>query len=186
MIQRAIRLIVLASGLVAPTAMCAQHDTTGGLWHEVSAVISHTHVSQGIGADGDTKWLALPSWAVNYNLRMGSRWSVGVHCDLIVEDFVVEEHLGRSEATNTLERSYPLALAVMGGYRPGGKHLAILLGGGMEFAHTGDLSLVRLGLERAWHLGDHWELVAVITDDLKFNAYNSWALGMGVARSFGH
>lgn len=178
------RTLVFACGHVAAALVCAQHNAGPRHWHEASAVISHTHVSQGIGADGTTKWLALPSWALNYNLRLGARWSIGLHADLIVEDFAVEEHFSRSNAS-TLERSYPLALAVMGGFRPGGGHWSIMLGGGAEFAHTGNLFLVRLGMERAWHLGDNWELVAMITDDLKFNAYNSWALGLGVVRSFG-
>lgn len=68
-------------------------------------------------------------------------------------------------------------------YKPG-KHFSYMLGSGGEFAHTGNLFLVRVGVEYGFHISKDWELNGNITNDLKINAYNSWALGMGVTKVF--
>lgn len=34
--------------------------------HTLGFMISHTQVSQGIQANGNKKWLSLPSWGINY------------------------------------------------------------------------------------------------------------------------
>lgn len=150
--------------------------------HSLGLMISHTQISQGIQSDGDKKWLSLPSWAINYNYKFSPKWAVGLHSDIIVEDFAVEEHL-KSSGNKTLERSYPIACAVMASYKPG-KYFSFMAGAGGEFAHTGDLFLVRVGVEYGYHLSKDYEINANITNDLKINAYNSWAIGLGVTRIF--
>ncbi len=150
--------------------------------HTLGIVISHTQISQGIQANGKRKWLSLPSWAINYNYKFSKQWAIGLHNDIVVEDFAVEEHL-KSANAQVLKRSYPIASAIMVSYKPG-KHFSYMLGGGGEFAHTGNLFLFRVGLEYGYHLSKNWELNANVTNDLKVNAYNSWAIGLGVSRVF--
>lgn len=148
--------------------------------HSLSLIISHTQISQGIQSDGDRKWLSLPSWGLNYNYSLNKKWSLGLHTDIIVEDFAVEEHL-KSSNSQTLERAYPVATALMTTYKPG-KHLSFVLGPGAEFAETGSLFLVRAGAEYGWEIGKEWELITLITNDYRFNAFNSWAIGLGVTK----
>jgi hypothetical protein len=143
-------------------------------------MMSHTQISQGVQSDGNNKWLSLPSWGINYNYKFSPKWAVGLHTDIVVEDFAVEEHL-KSSNGEVLERSYPVATAVMFSYKPG-KHFSYMLGSGGEFAHTGNLFLLRVGIEYGYHLSNNWELNANLTNDLKVNAYNSWAIGFGIAR----
>jgi hypothetical protein len=150
--------------------------------HTLGLIISHTQISQGIQADGKKKWLSLPSWGINYNYKFSAKWAIGLHNDIVVEDFIVEEHL-KSSNSSTLERSYPIASAVMISYKPG-KAFSFLLGSGGEFAHTGNLFLVRVGVEYGYHISKDWELNAVLANDLKINAYNSWAIGFGITRVF--
>ena len=148
--------------------------------HSISLIISHTQISQGIQSDGDRKWLSLPSWGLNYNYVFHRNWALGLHTDIIVEDFAVEEHL-KSSGGQTLERAYPIALALMTTYKVG-KHLSFVSGAGGEFANSGSLFLVRIGVEYSWHIGKDWELIALATNDYRFNAFNSWAIGLGVTR----
>ena len=151
-------------------------------YHTLGFLISHTQINQGIQADGNKKWLSLSSWAINYNYKFSSKWAIGLHNDIVLEDFAVEEHLKSSEA-EVLQRSYPIASAVMVTYKPG-KHFSYMLGSGGEFARTGNLFLVRVGIEYGYDITKDWELNASVTNDIKINAYNSWAVGLGVTKVF--
>ncbi|MEO1012386.1 MAG: hypothetical protein AAFX53_13855 [Bacteroidota bacterium] len=149
--------------------------------HALALLISHTQISEGIQENGNRKWLSLPSWGINYNYHFHSKWAVGLHTDIIVEDFEVEP-FSRSD-DEVLERSYPIASAVMASFKPG-KHFSYMAGLGGEFAREDSFFLVRVGLEYGLHLPNNWELLTNITNDLKLDAYNSWALGLGVAKKF--
>lgn len=151
--------------------------------HTLGLMISHTQISEGVQSDGHRKWLSLPSWALNYNYKFSRKWAIGLHNDIVVEDFAVEEHLKSGDENTVLERSYPIASAVMASFKPG-KHFSFLAGAGGEFAHTGNFFLIRIGAEYGYHINKNWELNANITNDLKINAYNSWAIGMGITRVF--
>lgn len=149
--------------------------------HSLGIMISHTQIVNGL-QNGKKKWLSLPSWALNYNYKFSPQWGIGLHSDIVVEDFEVTEHL-KSGNAKVLERSYPIATAVMASYQAV-PNFYILAGAGGEFAHTGNLFLIRIGAEYGYHISKHYELNANITNDLKINAYNSWAIGLGVTRIF--
>lgn len=151
--------------------------------HSLGFVISHTQIGQGIQANGDKKWLALPSLGINYNFKFHRKWAIGLHNDIVIEDYEVEEHLRSGDSDKVLARSYPIASAVVASYKPG-KHFSFMLGAGGEFAHTGNLFLIRAGAEYGFHITDQWELNANLVNDLKVRAYNSWAYGIGVTRVF--
>ena len=146
-------------------------------------MLSHTQIFQGVQQDGEKKWLALPSIGLNYNYKFHPRWALGLHNDIIIEDFQVEEHLrsGGGNENSILVRSYPVASAVVASYKPG-EHFSFLLGAGGEFAHTGNLFIVRAGVEYGIHINPKWELNINLVNDLKLNAYNSVAYGIGITR----
>lgn len=150
--------------------------------HTLGLIISHTQVGQGVTEGGKGEWLVLPSWGLNYNYKFSPKWAIGLHTDIITETFKVEEHLSGG-SDEILERSRPIASALMASFKPG-KHFNYLLGAGGEFSHTGNLYLVRIGAEYVYHLSKKWELNAVLANDLKINAYNSWSVGMGITRVF--
>jgi hypothetical protein len=176
---------LLSLGLLFSSAITTAQETHHDAFkphHTLGFMISHTQINQGVQGNGEKKWLSLPSWAVNYNFKFSPKWAVGLHTDIIVEDFAVEEHL-KSSSGQILERSYPIASAVMFSYKPG-KHFSYMLGSGGEFAHTGNLFLFRVGVEYGYHISKDWELNANITNDFKVNAYNSWAVGLGITKVF--
>ena len=151
--------------------------------HELGLLICHSAVSQGIDVDGKRTWLFLPSWGLNYNYWFSERWAIGLHTDFISETFVVTEDLSKEEEKPVIERTRPIAPALMVTYRPH-EHWAFTLGAGEEFAKEGDLFLMRAGVEYSIHLSGAWETSGSFAYDFRFNAYDSYTCGFGVARKF--
>ncbi|WP_353777326.1 hypothetical protein [Winogradskyella sp. 3972H.M.0a.05] len=149
--------------------------------HSIALMLSHTQINEGVNEQGKRQWLSLPSWGINYTYFIDGKWAVGLHSDIIIEDFVVES-IGRS-SQETIERSYPIATALVGLYKPT-KHFSILAGSGMEITKEQNFFLVRFGLEYSYHFHDNWELIANLVNDLKVNGYNSFGIGLGVAHHF--
>lgn len=168
------------------TAVSAQHATTEHTDHgrnELALLVGHTHVSQGVDAQGGQRWLVLPSWCLNYNRWLGAKWAIGVHADIIIETFVVQDHLRSGGGEGTLERTRPIAPALMLTWRPQ-HHWSFLLGGGCEFAREEDLLLARAAAEFTTPIHGAWELVASLAYDFRFDTYDSYTLGVGVSWRF--
>jgi hypothetical protein len=81
--------------------------------HAVAFALSHTYISQG-KIDGNRKWLAAPSLGLNYNFKLNEKWSIGIHNDIIIESFVVENP---KNDENLLERDYPISNLIVGTYK---------------------------------------------------------------------
>ena len=148
--------------------------------HGVSLLLSHTNTAQGT-EDGKKKWLVLPSWALDYNYFFSPKWSIGLHNDMIIETFKVENHETNNEV---IERTRPIASVAVISYKPG-KHFSFELGAGGEFAKEGNYFLNRLGAEYALELPHRWEFISNLIWDLKWQAYNSFSIGVGVSKAFG-
>ena len=151
--------------------------------HTLGLYISHTQVIEGVDKDGHKNWLTLPSWGLDYNYKFSSKWAIGLHSDMIIESFEVEDHLNSGEQIKTLKRVHPIASAVMASFKPG-HHFNYLFGAGGEFASTGNLFLIRVGTEYEYHINKDWEFNANLTSDFNINAYNSWAIRLGITRIF--
>jgi len=104
--------------------------------NKLTLAISHTHLPDGINDKGDKVWQVLPSWGLDYDLRISQKWGLGVHSDIVIQDFAYEEKEGI-----TKKRSYPVATAFVTSYKAA-RHLALIAGGGAEFAPEGTLGLV--------------------------------------------
>ena len=114
--------------------------------HAISLILSHTQINEGLDAAGKKQWLSLPSWGINYNYALSNTWSLGLHTDIIVEDFKVESVLRNQE---TIERSYPVASAVVASYKLK-KHFSFLIGTGAEFAKQHGISYRTLKIYNPW------------------------------------
>ncbi len=148
--------------------------------HGISLLLGHTHTPQG-NEDGKKEWLTLPSWALDYNYFFSRKWSLGLHNDMIVETFKVKDHETDEEV---LERTNPVASVAVVSFKPW-EHFSFELGAGGEFAKEGNYFLTRLGVEYTLELPHHWELVSNVIHDLKWHAYNSFTIGIGVSKAFG-
>jgi hypothetical protein len=150
--------------------------------HTASVFLSHTIVKDGI-KDGKTQWVSFPSYALDYNFVFSPKWKIGLHNDVIFEDFIIEKKSGNAK-TEVLERSEPFTTVLVGGFKPA-KHFTFEVGMGYEFAKEEDLFLTRLGTEYAVELPKEWELVINVIYDLKWNAYDSFTIGIGLSKAFG-
>ena len=150
--------------------------------HQVGIVTGHSHVSRGVVVDG-RKWEILPSFAFFYNYRLNEKWGIGLHMDMILEDFEVERHLSSGEKDEVLDRNKPFAPVLVGIFKPT-KHSSFLLGFGAEFAEGENFLLTRIEYEWSTEISEKWELVISLAYDLRWDAYDVWMLGIGVARSF--
>ncbi len=145
----------------------------------IGVVLGHAHVFEGRNAEGDKVVLSLPSWGIDYNYYFCPKWAIGLHTDIITETFLVKGHGGEE-----LERSIPIAPALMGMYKAG-KHWSFLLGAGGEFAKEANYFLNRLGVEYGAEIHNGWEVSGSLGYDIKWNAYDSWLIGIGISKSFG-
>jgi len=115
-------------------------------YHSISVLLSHTIIKDGI-RDGKTEWIAFPSFAFDYNFVFSPKWRIGLHNDLIFEDFIVETTNSEGDKIE-LERSEPIATVLVGGFKPG-KHFTFEAGMGYEISKEENLFLSRLGTEYA-------------------------------------
>ncbi|MCB0810716.1 MAG: hypothetical protein KDB96_15675, partial [Flavobacteriales bacterium] len=100
--------LLVLSLLAGGTAMAQEGTGAEEGRHEIALLVAHTHVGAGIEQVGRGRWLVLPAWGLNYNHWLNERWAVGLHTDLINENFVVEEF-----DEEVLERERPIAPALM-------------------------------------------------------------------------
>ncbi|WP_433765917.1 hypothetical protein [Flavobacterium ginsenosidimutans] len=152
--------------------------------HQIGISINHTHVFEGRDDEGNRKTLTLPAWGIDYTFQFHEKWAIGLHTDFIVEKYKVEKVYASEEDKETIERSYPIAPALMGIYKPN-EHWSFLLGFGGEFAKEEDFFLTRAGVEYGYELPKGWEIFGTASYDFKWNAYDSWGIGLGIAKSFG-
>jgi len=182
-----IRILSVALLLAVGTAVRAQEagaESSMKGKHAVALQLSHTHISQGV-KDGESTWLAMPSWCLDYDYWVARKWAIGLHSDVIIEDFKVEDHLNtESNGTTVMERSTPFALVATGSFKPR-KHSSFQLGAGAEFAKEENLFLMRAGYEWALELPQNWELSFAASYDFRWNAYDSFSYGVGVSKIFG-
>ena len=148
--------------------------------HELGLVVGHAQVFEGRDANGKKKVLSLPSWGIDYNYFFHPKWGIGLHTDIIIEKFEVE---GENNGS-VIERSRPIAPALMGVYKPT-HHWSFLLGMGMEFAEEENFALTRAGIEYSGELPKRWEVFGSLGYDFKWNAYDTWTIGIGIAKKLG-
>ena len=196
-------IMILALCLVMPSELLAQveeheheehkhveqeqHEGHERKKHALSFIISHTHLSTGFDESG-SKWLSLPSFGLNYDFKFADRWAIGLHTEMIVEEFVVkgdpiEKTVETEPEFEGIERGRPIAITVIGTYKIH-DHVSFLAGGGREFSEHEDFWMIRFGLEFPFHLGKNWEVFGTLEYDFKLDAYDSFTFGLGIARLF--
>ena len=175
-------IVIFLCTLQFAHAQEAEEEESFTSFHRVTLALGHAHVPAGVKENGNKEWLILGAWGLDYDYWFHPKWAVGLHSDVTLENFEVED--SGDETDGVLERSYPFATTLVGVFKPG-EHFSIVLGAGGEFAKEGSLFLIRGGLEYGWELPGEWELGISVTNDFKVNTYDSWMLGLGVSKIFG-
>jgi hypothetical protein len=152
--------------------------------HSLGLVIGHALVFEGSDVDGNKKKLNIPLWGIDYNFQFAHKWMLGLHTDLLMEEFVVEKHLANGDEEELVERSYPIAPALMGFYKPN-HHWSLGFGVGVEFAKEENYMLNRIALEYGAEIRKGWEVFGSLQYDIRWEAYDTWTVGLGIAKAFG-
>ena len=155
-------------------------DSEHHFHHSITIALTHSFISQGV-RDNDRDWLIAPSWGLNYNYHFNERWTLGWHNDLIIEEFVVEDT--RNE-TEDLERSFPFSTLLVGTVKTN-SHWAFSLGGGVEWERNENFGMARIGVEYGIEVPKRRiEIVFAFNYDVLIDAYDSFNLGIGIAKLF--
>lgn len=177
-------VILLMVTIFGVVALSAQHPTAKEHafkpFHSVGFAIGHAHSFRGVGENGKRKTLVLPYFGLDYNFQVSHKWALGLHTDFINETFVVEKHGSDEE----LERSRPIAPAAMAMYNLS-HHWKFGLGIGGELAKEGNLWLNRAAIEYAHAITKGWEVFGAFQYDIRWNAFDTWTIGLGIAYAMG-
>ena len=157
------------------------HDDEHFHKHSIAILLNHTFIGTGLDDEGGSKTISVPSWAINYDYHFDHRWSLGLHNDIILEKFIVENKV---EGEEILERETPIAVVAVGSYRPI-VGLALELGTGIEFDKNENFGLLRLGAEYGIEIPQlKMEAIFGIDYDILFDGYDALNIGIGLAKFF--
>ncbi len=151
--------------------------------HSIGFNIGHEHSFSGVDENGKRQVAVLACWGIDYSFQFSRKFAVGLLTDFITESFKVEKNLENGHK-EVVERSYPIAPAAMCFYKPG-KHWSFGLGLGGEFAKEENYLLSRTGIEYSVEIRNGWDVFGTVQYDFRWNAYDTWAIGMGIIKSFG-
>ena len=119
----------------------------------------------------------IPTFGVNYDYFFHKRWGIGVHTDIILQQFKIERHNNKQE----IVRQNPIALCGILSFKPHPR--LIFMGGyGIELEKNENINLFRFGLEYGIPLPDNWELGIGAEYDHKINAYSSIMFGVAFSK----
>lgn len=124
--------------------------------------------------------MALP--AVAYTYYISKKWAIGLHTDFIIEKFEVEKNLESGKDKETVERSYPIAPALIRIYKLN-EQWSFLLGMRGEFTKEEDYPLTRAGAEYGYEIPKGWGIFGTFSYGIKWNAYDSWGIELGIAKN---
>ncbi|MFT3823690.1 MAG: hypothetical protein QM731_07205 [Chitinophagaceae bacterium] len=169
--------------LIMVNAIYAQEKQRFKPVHSIGINIGHEHSFSGVDENGNREVAVLPYWGLDYNFQFARKFAIGLHTDFITESFKVEKNLDGGES-EVVERSYPIAPALMGFYKPT-EHWSFGLGAGVEFAKEENYSLNRIAVEYGAEIRKGWEVFGVFQYDIRWNAYDTWTIGLGISKAFG-
>ena len=144
--------------------------------HRISLLIGHSHLSHGIMENGKRGWTIIPSWAFDYDYWLSNSWALGLHNDMMIESFEVEDH-----EKEVIERTRPITSLASVIFKPK-EHVGFVLGMGGEFAKEGNFAVTRLGIESGWEMKKKWEFAISLNYDIKWNGYDTWVIGVGISK----
>ena len=160
--------------------LLAQEDTESSKKSVLTMSIGHAHIGQGV-QNGNRKTLVLPAWGLTYDRLINEKWKIGLHTDIIVEEFEVE--IKENDVDITVSRSRPFSSALTVSHELT-DFLAASIGIGREFAPEEDFNLIRIGIEPYVELPNNFEVVGTFSVDFRFEAYNAFNLALGIAKRF--
>ena len=144
----------------------------------ISLVIGHTHVPKGSPDAGTSGAVIVPSWGFDYEYWFNDKWGLGLHNDLELLTYVVDNNeLGE------LKRERPVIVSMVGLFNPI-YNLVVYIGPGIELEKHESFFVYRVGLEYEFEINESWELSPGVFYDNKEGLFDTWSIGLSVAKKF--
>jgi len=150
----------------------------GGTSHKVTLVMAYSLLKNHVD-ESTNNILVVPTFGLNYDFLFRPKWGVGLHTDIVLQQFKVEKHDG----LEAIIRENPVAICGVGLFKPI-PSLTLIAGYGIELEKHEDIQLLRFGVEYGFHLPGNWELGFTLELDNKFNTTNSVVFGAGFSKLF--
>lgn len=146
-------------------------------YHRISVMMANGHIPSINTASGAFKNTIVPVWGFDYDYWFHPRWAVGLHNDLIIQQFKVVKEEGGA----LVERVRPFSTSVTALYKAT-EHLIVTAGMGQEWEKTEHLRLYDVGVEYGWELPKDWELSVNGKFEKKLSVYSTWLFGIGISK----
>ncbi|WP_074225865.1 hypothetical protein [Algoriphagus halophilus] len=147
--------------------------------HVVALLLGHSRIGQGRSSEGKKQFTMVPSFALDYSYWFSKKFALGIQTDFVNENYFIET----GEEDGVVERERPIAPTITGSYKFG-KHWNVSLGFGGEFAKGENYFVSRLSLEYGVEISNGWEMVAVLSQDVRSNIYDVTVFAVGIAKRF--
>ena len=170
--------VLILFNLSISNAQSQEQHHTEFKHHRLAVIIGHTHVPKGFQSSKGTENIIVPSWGFNYDYWINSSWAIGLHVDMEISTYVIEDNSG-----SNLERERPYIIAIVGSYNPW-KGLLLGAGFGKEIETHQNFWVYRFGLEYGIELPHDWDLEPALVWDIKGSLYDSWTIGIGIGKRF--
>lgn len=148
--------------------------------HRITLMMANAHVPTISETVEGKKNYLLPAWGLDYDYWFASKWAIGLHNGIIMQQFSVEEDPPGPD----LEVLYPISMSLVGLFMPL-KNFTLIAGYGREFEKAENLWLLDFGMEYGFELPNEWELSLNLKYEDKLDGYDSWLFGFGVSKIFG-
>ncbi len=148
--------------------------------HKITVAVGQTHIHENFAEKGK-KWKIGSSLALNYDYLITDRWAIGLHNDVLLDDFSIEK-MENGQMTRTIERERPVASKVVGSFTllP---HFVVNAGAGAEFEKSENFFLTTVGTGYEFAGRNGWGFGVELAYDVKWKAYDTWILGVGVSKT---
>ena len=153
-----------------------QHESDGHF--RVSVAIAHTFLPEET-AEG-TQNLILPTFALDIEYWMNHNWGIGLHNDLELLNFEVED----AHHNVFIEREFPVLITLDALWKPN-KNLVLFAGPGIELESNKNYFVFRAGGEYEISFSNNWDVCPLAFYDIRDGAYNTLTIGLGLGYTFG-
>jgi hypothetical protein len=135
-------------------------------------------VPRGERDEGDrTSSVIAPNIGINYAFWISHKVGIGLHNDLELTSYLVE-----TSADTVIPREYSYVGAIVGIYEAA-RGLELHAGPGVELEKHENFFVLKFGIEYAFAVAHGWATGVAGGYDFK-EEYDSWTLGLSVARRF--
>jgi len=154
------------------------HDDHAILHHKVSVIAGYGLIRGALNQEGKTQTKVIPVFAVDYDYWFNHKWAVGLHSDIELSSYSIEEN-----HQEYLERNYAFLISAVGTYEilPG---WAVFAGPGYEIETHENFAVLRIGTDIAKTFENGWGAAFVIGYDIK-EVNSMLNLGLAVSKRFG-